>query len=84
MHRRRREITVDMDDDRPQGRIPPQDLDAEMSFLGALLLEPKASHEIIGTLKADDFYRPAHGRVFEAMIELTSPVNRLTKSSRPS
>ena len=75
---------MDMDDDRPQGRIPPQDLDAEMSVLGALLLEPKASHEIIGTLKADDFYRPAHGRVFEAMIELTSrsePVDEITLSA---
>ena len=41
-------------------------------------------HEIIGTLKADDFYRPAHGRVFEAMIELTSrsePVDEITLSA---
>ena len=63
---------MDMDNERPQGRIPPQDLDAEMSVLGALLLEPNASHEIMGTLGPDDFYRPAHGRVFEAMVELTS------------
>ena len=38
----------------------------------------------MGTLKADDFYRPAHGRVFEAMIELTSrsePVDEITLSA---
>ena len=75
---------MDMEEDRPQGRIPPQDLDAEMSVLGALLLENNVSHDIIGTLKADDFYRPAHGRVFEAMIELTSrsePVDEITLSA---
>jgi replicative DNA helicase len=65
-------ITVEMDNERPQGRIPPQDLDAEMSVLGALLLEPKTSHEIMSVLKEDDFYRPAHGRVYEAMVELIS------------
>ena len=72
---------MEMDNEGPQGRIPPQDLDAEMSVLGALLLEPAASHEIMGTLKVDDFYRPAHGRVFEAMVELTSrsePVDQIT------
>lgn len=75
---------MDMENERPQGRIPPQDLDAEMSVLGALLLEPTSSHEIMGMVKGEDFYRPAHGRVYEAMLELTSrsePVDEVTVAS---
>lgn len=52
------------------GRRPPQDLDAELSVLGGMLLESAAASEVVGLLHRDDFYRRAHGFIFEAMASL--------------
>ena len=49
------------------GRLPPQDLDAEQSVLGAMLLSEAAVAEATEVLKADDFYRGGHGEIFAAM-----------------
>ena len=49
------------------GRMPPQDVEAERSVLGSMLLEEQAVSETMAVLHGDDFYRPAHGRIFEAM-----------------
>jgi replicative DNA helicase len=67
-----------LDDARPlrlrgadQGpRVPPHNLDAEASLLGAMLLSSDAIS--IGTelLSADDFYKPAHGQIFAAISRL--------------
>lgn len=51
--------------------IPPHDLDAEQSVLGAMLDSPSAVDVASEILRADDFYKPAHGRVFESITELT-------------
>ena len=64
-----------------QGRVPPQDLDAERSVLGAMLLEKEALNEVFQSLHADDFYRSAHSRIFEAMMGLydrSEPVDEIT------
>ncbi len=63
------------------GRLPPQDLDAERSVLGAMLLEDGAVAETIALLAADEFYRPAHSRIFEAMMALyerSEPIDEVT------
>ena len=55
------------------GRIPPQDLDAEISLLGSLLLDREAFHEIlpiIGRDEADRFYRPDHRKLFEILVDM--------------
>jgi replicative DNA helicase len=49
------------------GRTPPQNLDAERSALGGVLVKPSAIDDLLTSLVADDFFVPAHREVFEAM-----------------
>ena len=51
----------------PGHRIPPQDLDAERSVLGAMLLSTEAMAEVVELLDAEDFYRSAHGKIYQAL-----------------
>lgn len=51
-------------------RVPPHDLQAEESLLGAMLLSRDAIASAVELCKADDFYRPAHGHIFEAICAL--------------
>jgi replicative DNA helicase len=63
------------------GRIPPQNLDAERSVLGGVLLESSAFDEVQEIVKPADFYREAHRKVFEAMrtlSEKSEPIDRVT------
>lgn len=66
-------------------RVPPQDVPAEQSAAGAMLLSPTAIAEVRGTITAADFYLPAHAEVFTATCELPTVANRSTRSpSHPS
>ena len=51
-------------------RTPPQDIPAEQSVLGGMLLSKDAIAEVIEVIKAVDFYKPAHEAVFGAILEL--------------
>lgn len=51
-------------------RVPPYDLEAEQSLLGAMLLSPEATSETIEKVTADDFYREAHKLIFAAISKL--------------
>ncbi|MEJ2886868.1 replicative DNA helicase [Actinomycetospora sp. OC33-EN06] len=51
-------------------RQPPQDLPAEQSVLGAILLSKDAIADVVEMLKPDDFYRPAHQTVYECVLDL--------------
>ena len=51
-------------------RIPPHNLDAEESLLGAMLLSTDAISIATELLTADDFYKPAHGQIFAAISRL--------------
>jgi replicative DNA helicase len=42
----------------------PSNLEAERSILGAILLDDKAIHSIIGTLRTQDFYLASHRKIF--------------------
>jgi len=62
-------------------RVPPQNIDAEQSVLGAMLLERDAIFRVMEFLKPDDFYRESHRIIYEAIIELAeggSPVDLIT------
>jgi len=50
----------------------PNNLEAERSILGAILLDDKAIHSIIGTLRTQDFYLASHRKIFEKMSALTA------------
>ncbi len=63
------------------GRLPPANLEAEASLLGAMLLSRDAVMNAVEVASADDFYRPAHAHVFEAIASLYSaglPVDTVT------
>jgi replicative DNA helicase len=51
-------------------RVPPHDLQAEESLLGAMLLSRDAIASAVESCRTDDFYRPAHGHIFEAICSL--------------
>jgi replicative DNA helicase len=62
-------------------RVPPQNLEAEQSVLGAILLENEAVNHALEILTADDFYRETHRMIFRAMVDLTDhnqPVDAIT------
>ena len=48
-------------------RLPPQDLEAERSVLGAMLLSAEAMADVVEILDAEDFYRSAHGKIYAAV-----------------
>ncbi|MFM7147816.1 MAG: DnaB-like helicase C-terminal domain-containing protein, partial [Actinomycetales bacterium] len=53
-------------------RIPPNNLAAEQSVLGAMLLSKDAIADVVETLRGQDFYRPAHETIFDAVLDLYS------------
>jgi replicative DNA helicase len=66
-----------------QGRIPPHNLDAEQSLLGAMILDQHAINEGMESLKADDFYSEGHRIIFESILEMSDqnrPVDIITLS----
>jgi len=62
-------------------RVPPHNLAAEESLLGAMLLSRDAVSSAVELVDADDFYKPAHGHIYEAIASLFSagePVDPVT------
>lgn len=51
-------------------RIPPQSLEAEQSVLGGLMIEPERWDDVAEVLSSDDFYKPAHKKIFLAVQAL--------------
>lgn len=51
-------------------KVPPQNLDAEVSVLGSILIDPEAIFKIIDKISSQDFYKPAHKIIFEAILKL--------------
>lgn len=65
-------------------RIPPQNLEAEMSILGSLMLEKEAWDSVVDSIQAQDFYKPSHQKIFIAIDELhrkNLPVDLITVSN---
>jgi replicative DNA helicase len=61
--------------------VPPYNLEAEESVLGACLLSREAMANVLERIKPDDFYKPAHTEMFNAMLELYSrgePIDAVT------
>jgi replicative DNA helicase len=64
-------------------KLPPQNLEAEESVLGGVLLDNTAIDRALESITADDFYREAHRKIMRAMIELNQrgePVDLVTLS----
>ena len=72
-------------DEQFEGRIPPQNLDAEQSVLGAILLDPDSIVSVMEFLMPEDFYRVNHQVIFKAMVELnndSSPIDIVSVAER--
>src|ERR1043165_7358010 len=54
----------------PAARVAPHNLQAEESLLGAMLLSRDAIAVAVEICSAEDFYRPNHGHIFEAVCSL--------------
>lgn len=69
----------------PELRIPPQNIEAEMSCLGSLMLDKDAIYKVSDFLKPHDFYKENHGQIYEAMAELAEkkePIDVLSVTNR--
>ena len=65
-------------------RTPPQDLIAEQSVLGAMMLSKDAIADVIEVIRERDFYRPAHELIYDAILDLYGrgePADAITVSA---
>jgi replicative DNA helicase len=63
------------------GRIPPNNLDAEASVLGSILLDNEAYHNLEGMISAEMFYKEANRKIYlsmESLIQKGNPVDTVT------
>lgn len=51
-------------------KIPPHNDEAEIATLGAILLDPEAISNVIPIIRADDFYKNVHKKIFDAILNL--------------
>lgn len=68
-----------------QTRLPPQNLEAEQSVLGGILIDPQTFNRIVDLVSPDDFYRPAHGKIYSAMRALgerNEPIDVVTLTAK--
>lgn len=66
------------------GRQPPQDMVAEQSVLGGMLLSKDAIADVLEVLRPGDFYRPAHQSIYDSILDLYSrgePADPVTVSA---
>ncbi len=66
-------------------RVPPHDLDAEKSLLGAMMLSAEAASTALESVHSQDFYREAHARIFSAIEHLFArgePIDQVTVAAR--
>lgn len=67
------------------GRIPPQNLEAEQSVIGSMLLDREIIPNVTEILKAEDFYRQDHKEIYEAIMDLfesAEPIDIITVSDQ--
>ncbi|GAB4141381.1 MAG: replicative DNA helicase [Patescibacteria group bacterium] len=61
--------------------LPPQNIDAEEAFLGAVLSDSSSLDKVIGIIKPSDFYEIKYGKIFETCLKLyenNSPIDAVT------
>ncbi|QQG45324.1 MAG: replicative DNA helicase [Candidatus Sungiibacteriota bacterium] len=66
-------------------RMPPQNIEAEMSALGSLMLDKDAIFKVVDALAPHDFYKPSHREIYEAMLDLfghREPIDVLSITTR--
>src|SRR6185437_5232580 len=67
------------------GWVPPNDLDAEMSVLGSILLDPLSVAKVLQFLHPEDFYRENNAQIYRAALDLFAagePIDNVTLASQ--
>jgi replicative DNA helicase len=67
------------------GRVPPHDLDAEMSIIGSILLDPLSIAKVLQFLHPEDFYRENNGQIYRAALDLFAagePIDNVTLAAQ--
>lgn len=67
------------------GRIPPQDLDAEKSIIGAILIDRDAIVAVAQVISPAHFYKQAHADIFSAVLKLyekRDPIDLITLTAQ--
>lgn len=65
-------------------KVPPQNLEAEQSILGGILLDNQALNPVLEIMDQSDFYSDAHRKIFTAILELNNrnePADLITLSN---
>ena len=68
-----------------EGRLPPQNIEAEQSVLGCLMLDKESIIKVADILKPDDFYKGIHSNIYYIMLELyekNEPIDLLSLTNR--
>jgi replicative DNA helicase len=66
-------------------RLPPQDIEAERSVLGSILVDPEAIVAVADIINSESFYDPAHQHIYAAMetlYEKRKPIDAVTLSNQ--
>ena len=58
-------------------RTPPQNIEAEQSILGSLMISKDAIASVLGNIHPDDFYLSRHAEQFKAILSLYQKMKRL-------
>jgi len=67
------------------GKVPPQNIEAELSILGSLLIDKEAIYKVSDFLRPDDFYKESHKNIYETMLELaikSEPIDIISLANR--
>jgi len=78
-------VSVAPSSSRLEGRVPPHDLEAEGSVLGAILLDQTAIARVLDFLGPEDFYRENNGQIYRAALELFregEPIDNVTVAAQ--
>lgn len=65
----------------PFHKVPPQSIESEQSVLGGIFLDNEAVNKVAEFLRPEDFYREAHQKIYEVMLDLyerNEPIDLLT------
>lgn len=66
-------------------KLPPQNIEAEKSLIGSIVVDREAIHKVVDFLKPDDFYNRAHQVIYEAILKLyerREPIDLLSLSNK--
>lgn len=67
------------------GKLPPQNIEAEQSLIGCLLLDKEAIYKVTDVINSEDFYHNSHKEIFQAMVDLFTnqePIDIITLSNK--